>query len=209
MTKTQSIRRTTPQPAEKFPPVSELWFGADSSTPRNHSWSNGWGETWEYYEANVCDKCGVAVVNARDGDRHRDVDAETECDGYAGSCEGPMMNYFYPLPTYRGDPSDGAKALAHLPLCIVEFLGEDVCEDERYALALTGGGMNFCWEICEAFMRLGFLPPTHFAGQLPEMSGRGTSKRDRWIIAGCRRSLHGARRHIQSGLRRLRDVVGS
>ncbi len=91
----------------------------------------------------------------------------------------PMMNYYYPLPG-EFDGEDAAK-IDHLPLCIVHFL-----EDDSYALALTGGGMNLSWEICEAHMRLGYLPPTHF--RLPRMAGTPPNERNRWIIDGCIRS---------------------
>lgn len=200
-----TVKRVAKPDAEQFPPVSGLWYGCDESKPRNYDWSNGYGEQWESYEARACENCGAVVVNARDGGRHCDLDRETECGGHCGSAEGPMMNYFYPLPTYRGAASEDAKKLAHLPLCIVEFLGDDVEDDERYGLALTGGGMDLSWEICEAFMRLGYLPPVHFAGQLPEMAGRGTSKRDRWIIAGCQRSLRSTKEFVGRALRRLRE----
>jgi hypothetical protein len=95
------------------------------------------------------------------------------------------MNYFYPLPDesrYGGalDKYD-AQAIINLPLCLVNL------ETGEYGLALTGGGMDLSWEICEAYIRLGYLPPFHFC-DLPRMAGRGTSARDRAIIRGCKRS---------------------
>jgi hypothetical protein len=96
-----------------------------------------------------------------------------------------MMNYAYPLESLRidmrgtllgdsvpdsigahGFPTtvhEAAHALRGLPLCIIERL-----DGEGYELALTGGGMDLSWEICEAFVRLGFLPPVHFC-DLPDM----------------------------------------
>ena len=87
--------------------------------------------------------------------------------------EGPMMNYFYPVSDYTpGDMEEWAAKLDGLPLCVVELDGER-------GLALTGGGMDLSWEIAEAFIRLGYYPPTWI--DLPAMAGRGTSEKDRAI----------------------------
>jgi hypothetical protein len=93
-----------------------------------------------------------------------------EVDSYE-SAEGPMMNYYYPLPSLPGSEYDAAYTIRDLPLCIVRNLENDTMPTD-YALALTGGGMDLSWEICEAFMRLGFLPPMAFA-DLPAIAGRG------------------------------------
>ena len=65
--------------------------------------------------------------------------------------------------------------------------------------------MNLAWEICEAFMLLGFLPPLHFC-DLPGMAGRGASAKDRWIIAGCLKSCVIAVRWAQATAKRVRAV---
>jgi hypothetical protein len=126
-----------------------------------------------------------------------------------GEEDGPMMNYYYELPVFNQIESEAAAKLDGLPLCLVEV-------DDRYALALTGGGMDLSWEICEAFMRLGYLPPVSFC-DLPAMCGRGTlssggeyggkelSERDAWIIEGCKRALALQKEH---STRRL-DYVGA
>jgi hypothetical protein len=93
------------------------------------------------------------------------------------------MGYAYPFPTCLTWSEDAAK-IADLPLCIVYREA-----DSAYELALTGGGMDLSWQICEAYMRLGQLPPFHSAG-LPAMCGRGSSERDKWVIAGCRESVN-------------------
>jgi hypothetical protein len=93
----------------------------------------------------------------------------------------PCMNYFYPLKEL--DASDAIKLEeAKLPLCIIEFESGDT------GLALTGGGMDLTWEICQAFIVLGYYPPAHFA-KLPRMGGRGTSDADKATIAICRHAL--------------------
>lgn len=104
-------------------------------------------------------------------------------DGESGpedGLEGPMMNYYYPLDVCsRFDPKDAAINLVGVPLCLVEF------EDGDYALALTGGGMDLSWEICEAFIRLDQYPPTHFC-DLPDYKN---SDDDLSIIGACKMSL--------------------
>jgi hypothetical protein len=82
------------------------------------------------------------------------------------SSEGPMMSYWYPFEL-PGEPEACAAVLVGLPLCVVEV-------DGVAGLALTGGGMDLSWEICEAFIRLGSLPPFHFADlSRSRMCGRG------------------------------------
>ena len=114
-----------------------------------------------------------------------DFDAlDREAHGYA---EGPMMNYWYPLEEqdedrlgpYRStfDAAEAAFRLRHHSLCLVEVGGE-------LGLALTGGGMDFTWDIAEAFIDLGYLPPLHFC-DLPGMAGKGPGKRlpEGWSVA--------------------------
>ena len=157
--------------------------------PRDMDWSEGYPDKWEYYEAQTCSECGAVVIN---GDDHKEDCPEYNTDCRDMGSEGPMMNYLYPLPLYgmwvwRGDRAEkvdaleAARAIADLPLCIVT---NDSGED---GLALTGGGMDLSWEICEAYMRLGYLPPLHYC-RLPNMAGKPLNARNKWILAGCRRS---------------------
>lgn len=161
-------------------PIKDLNGDTIESQTRSFDWSKGYPEKWEYWQANACDKCGKPF-RATGEAHHNEVDPENECDGYV-NCEGPMMNYWYPLPNRPGNPETAAKLIADLPLCIVYFEDSD-----EYGLALTGGGQDLSWEICEAFMRLGYCPPFHF--RLPAMAGMDLgSPRYRWIVAGCRKS---------------------
>lgn len=119
---------------------------------------------------------------------------------------GPMMNYAYELEVLtpyseRGrTPAEAAELLVDLPLCLVEaeFLSED------WYLALTGGGMDFSWEICEAYMRLGFIPPTEFA-DLPNMAGRPRDENDRKIIEACKRAYNEAAGRSKRGAENLEN----
>jgi hypothetical protein len=98
--------------------------------------------------------------------------------------EGPMMNYWYPCPAVEDNPQDAATKLLGLPLCVVEVDGE-------WGLALTGGGMDLTWEIIEAFVRLGQLPPAHFASGLDRAGdeSHGKSEHDFVLIRAAARTL--------------------
>lgn len=122
-------------------------------------------------------------------------DLRAQIDGEDHERWEPMMNYCYPLDC---EPPDDWKRLVSNCTC-VEI-------DGSYYLALTGGGMDLSWEICESYMRLGYYPPAHFA-RLPSMAGRGTSKRDKWIIDGCRKTFEAMRARAESGLRDLDSLV--
>lgn len=131
--------------------------------PVMYSWGDNYndGETWEAVNPFVED----------------DFDGE---DGYyeAVDANQPMMNYYYPLPDEREYDEDDARAVQHLNLCLVHFM-----EDETYALALTGGGMDLSWDICEGFMRLGYYPPVHF--RLPNMAGTPDNEHHQTVIQAC------------------------
>jgi hypothetical protein len=124
--------------------------------------------------------------------------------------EGPMMNSYWPLGQ-RVDPQEAARDIRNLPLCVVEF-GEAMQDRGApgYALALTGGGTDLSWEIAEAYIRLGYLPPVALG--LPAMSGRadrseyGNMERDRRIIRACRASVEGILARMARKAERLADL---
>jgi hypothetical protein len=109
-----------------------------------------------------------------------------------------MMNYWYPLGMNHKDGVDLAAKLGSGSLCVVEVGG-------RFGLALTGGGMDLSWEIADAFVRLGLLPPAHFA-DLPKMAGMGNTDRNLLVVAAMRRSLTVVIERAQRDLGRLDDV---
>lgn len=180
--------------------IRTLACDAINATPINHAdWTVGLGDTWEPTEASRCETCNEAIVGFG-GERHDMADdtGECECKGHIGEQEGPMMSYWYPLAI--DDTAEAARTIVDLPLCVVTVGGET-------GLALTGGGMDLTWEICEAFMLLGRLPPMHFASRLPQICGRGTSERDRWIAAGCIRSCTIAAQWARNGAANVRRTL--
>ena len=177
--------------------IKTLYAEDIDSEPIDFDFGSGYGERWEYYESSRCEKCNKIVTGVFGEGQHFEADNNTECDGYVHT-DGPMMNYCYPI-SLREDVNEAIKKIVDLPLVIIKFTGEN--DGGGYYLALSGGGMDLSWEICEGYMLLGQLPPVHFC-DLPQISGRGKSNRDRWIIAGCRKSL------IFANLRNYRTLKG-
>jgi hypothetical protein len=101
----------------------------------------------------------------------------------------PVMNYAYMLDEVYGMDSEDARKIEGTPLILVEF--EDT---EQNALVLAGGGMDFSWEICEAFIKLGYYPPIYFC-DLPKMASI-MSKRKEVIVKACLKSLEAVRIHL-------------
>lgn len=182
--------------------IEGLSCAAIDAKPIDFDWSDHrFQAMWESHEASTCEKCGVAIVSYG-GDKHCNIDNDVSCDGHVPDSDGPMMNYAYPLPEARLDVELAAIDLVNLPVCVITHEDE---ENGRIELALTGGGMDLSWEICEAYMRLGYLPPVHF--ELPGMAGRGTSAKDKWILAGYLRSCKVAEGWARRKAERVRELV--
>jgi hypothetical protein len=166
--------------------IKDLSTDALDMKPEDYDWSEGYPEEWDYMEAPSCPECdSYCRWHQHEWQcRNRECDNfGNEVDPHENYCEGPMMNYHYPLPETHMGGFEMADAIRDLPLCVVNWMNED-----GYSLALTGGGMDLSWQICEAFMRLGFLPPVHFA-DLPGMAGTGDRPDERKVVKACVRSL--------------------
>jgi hypothetical protein len=207
-------------------PVEDLSSELLDVVSVDRDWSEGYPDSWDWLKVPVCPWCGGSK---QDEDSYDWTCPTHGCSNYGEQIEddldgGPMMNYAYPLSDRRSYDLEDAVLIAHLPLVIVERgEGYGYERETTYELALSGGGMDLSWEICEAFMLLGYLPPVHFAS-LPSMAGRGAlsgagktdrrkiSKRDRWIVAGCRRSFEVQRRYAEarheSATRNLDHIMG-
>lgn len=186
--------------------LEDLGFSAIDVTPQDADWQQGYPEEWQYWEACRSDpdyqdvEEGVLVY----------PDDQNKVDRLYEYCEGPMMNYVYELDDltwgrfgFHSSIQEAAAHLYDLPLCIIEFYNGPI----DYGLALTGGGMDFSWEICEAYMRLGHVPPVHFA-DLPRMGGRGESEADRKIIGACKKSFERQSQQSNQGIDSLEKNFG-
>ena len=194
-------------------PIDKLGFGSLGVTPTDYDWSDGYPEVWSYVQVPDCPDCDTDERVNWIAD-----ESEWRCYGKRGdhewgvevdmldSTEGPMMNYYYPVDSWvirqNGGLHEAAARLKGLPLCLVEWE-----ERDDYALALTGGGMDLSWEICEAYMRLGELPPTHFA-DLPGYAGRPRGDVDEWVVRGCMRSFAVAHERAAYALDRALEKLG-
>jgi hypothetical protein len=78
-------------------------------------------------------------------------------DGVYGA-EGPMMSWYWAIEDDADDFDENklaemAALIKDLPLCAIWL-------DGTLGVALTGGGMDLSWHIAEAFIRLGWFPPS-------------------------------------------------
>jgi len=171
--------------------------------PLDMDWCERLGEDldgWRSFEACACPDCGETVHGHGPTyeARHCDVDDESECEGYLTS-EGPAMSYAYPLGHIGHSPEDA------------ELLGGNVClvemDDGTWFLALTGGGMDLSWDICRAYIDLGYLPPVHFA-DLPEFAGAHWDEDHATVVIAMQRSLDIAGQWIKRRGERLIELVG-
>jgi hypothetical protein len=175
--------------------VAQLSPLALDAEPVWFDWSEAdYPEGWEYAEAPDCPACGeYARWDAEENAwRCPDEDCENtqEIDPFEQGAEGPVMSYYYPLPRDEDDLNEAASKISMLPLCVVRIDAETLNDprgEDTYALALTGGGMDLSWEICEGFARLGYLPPVHFAN-LPGMAGYPRTDAQRATLDACKRS---------------------
>lgn len=176
------------QTRERFD-VETLWVDSILTSSVPIDWSESYDNvsdfrspdelTWTSYEAPECADDGEYAVWDADEGAWKCPTCGEEIDDEG---EGPMMSYHYPLQDLRrvgDDPHEAASRISDLPLCVVEF------SDGSYSLALTGGGMDLSWEICEAFTRLGYLPPFRFTQNLPKLAGMST---DPYVLAACKRT---------------------
>lgn len=116
----------------------------------------------------------------------------------------PMMNYMYPLPDDFEIPDDWRDKMNNTTIVQVRD-----GYYEKYYLALTGGGMDLSWEICQTYINLGYYPPAHFC-RLPRMAGKDyDSFENRLTIEACKGSLNAVKGWQDSRLADLERMTGT
>ena len=126
------------------------------------------------YRAWRCAVCHAVQVTD-DGTRS----VQTHC-GEEQIIETPAVNRIYPIPMLHGGIEDVARELLTLPIAIVHnpignTWGFVLCEIRELR-----------WELTEAYMRLGHLPPyTLIEDGLGQIELKVGSDLNRWILAGA------------------------
>lgn len=176
--------------------LEALGAGAVSEVSREFNFGEGFTETWEIVYPCVDDWSTEACqdwLRDRGYGLLEDVDEENAEETWRdevtqrmqdGEDYAPMMNYLYPLPGLDHEPAK-AQTLIEDTNCVV-VLVQDPNDDYPATpyLALAGGGMDLSWDICLAYIRLGYLPPLHFC-ELPEYAGKTLDPTRRLIVAAC------------------------
>ena len=161
--------------------IDSLSLAAIDTKSQDFDFGRGFGDTWEDVSPCVL-QCSYCQATYSD-DVHIDGDScpDQGCHELnTGTLEwpdcAPMMNYYYLLPYYEGDPgADQARLYqSSANVVLVKITGVDDDEDV-YALALSGGGMDLSWDICHAYILLGYAPPIQFC-DLPDFAGQNNSK---------------------------------
>jgi len=197
-------------------PVKELWCDAIHEMPVDFDWSEGYSDCWEIvypdldqWDAKQCREWlddrgyGHNHLDRQDDDYLNDLREIVRERMYESDDCAPVMSYCYPLPNLRMS-AEQAQAAVEDTNCVAVNV-KDEYGDWETVVALAGGGMDLSWDICEAYMLLGYLPPLHFC-RLPRFVGWRLTAHRAWIIAGCNRSCQVAMAHARSSLRDLRSV---
>jgi len=109
----------------------------------------------------------------------------------------PMINFLYPLPGLNMDPSTAQVRLIGFNVVVVLV-------DEKPFLAPSACGVNLSWDVCNAYITLGYHPPISFS-DLPDM-GLSPDRKEIAIIAAMITSVERARSHQSQAISCLRDL---
>lgn len=114
----------------------------------------------------------------------------------------PMMNYYYEISLRHGDDPEVVQARLDRfgGSCILVMIGGEP------KLCLAGGGMDLTWDIVWAYILCGQLPPTKYC-DLPEFAGHPLSRKNRLIIAACRKSIQVHQRWLAGDARKLNETT--
>jgi hypothetical protein len=139
----------------------------------------------------TCPHCSNAYLEERAGD--------------------PMMNYVWPLPAFGGEDggaeiAQGTLMEARINICLVQVADIGPERDDEYGLALTGGGMNLAWDIAQAYVLLGYVPPVALYDSLPCFAGQDNSQEPfASVLKACHRGLESARNRLIWAEKKLLD----
>ena len=91
----------------------------------------------------------------------------------------PVMNSAWPIDLpYRADVESIAAKIDDWAGCVSLMRMTDAFDnwgDPKYALALTGGGMDLSWNLAAAYVAAGCVPPMRLLRDLPNYGGGGSN----------------------------------
>lgn len=131
--------------------------------------------TWQ---STRCSACNVQLIGLAPG-------VMLHCE-QSHDLSGNLSQRTYPLPLLDfATTEDAVRTLGDLPVCLINHRSEE--GPTTWSLGLTAHLSDPTWEIVEAYMRLGFLPPF----VLIEVSGLPIglhlyTATTRWLLAGAR-----------------------
>ena len=187
--------------------IDDLYYSAINVQSTNFNFGAGYSETWEdvplsYFTCPTCDFVGDGAWELEDC---------PHCNG--GTIlerpeVSPMMNYRWELPGYGGDPESDQLRLyqSRVNMVLIKIIGGEDAEDE-YALALSGGGMNLAWDIAQAYILLGYVPPITLYDSLPLFAGQDNSQEPfASVLKACFQGLENSRNRLIWAEKKLLDV---
>lgn len=178
-----------------------------AAKPQDYDFRQGCGEKWDVVrlEGVYCCSCAEPYPDKEEGDECPKCGESLQEYDVVEAGDEPMMNRRYPIEfPYDVDIGEAALALAraHVALCLVDFF-----EEEGYYLALTGVGMDFSWDICQAYIALGCLPPVHFCN-LPNFAGTDYGEPEvRRTLEACLHSCEVLTRWTEDTAEKLREKL--
>ena len=120
-----------------------------------------------------------------------------KCEQYEDSCH-PMMNYAYPLETTPED--NKVIEVCQKTSCTVMYNSEE----DKYYLALTGGGMDLSQNIALAYNILERWVPLDLALEVSTQDGLNFSgKTFRRVMRACKESI---KKDIDHGTVRIKKI---
>ena len=173
--------------------IGELSLAAVDVKSVNFDFGEGFGVTWDEVSLGLlqCNFCETTYIKDAFDEGEKCPDAHCASE-YSSTLERPviepMMNYYYELPYYEGDPEEDQLTLYQSSANVVLVRMLNIEEDENsFVLALSGGGMDLSWDICHAYILLGYAPPLHFC-DLPDFGQDNSQEPYNLILKACLQS---------------------
>ena len=194
--------------------IGELSLAAVDVKSVNFDFGEGFGVTWDEVSLGLlqCNFCETTYIKDAFDEGEKCPDAHCASE-YSSTLERPviepMMNYYYELPYYEGDPEEDQLTLYQSSANVVLVRMLNIEEDENsFVLALSGGGMDLSWDICHAYILLGYAPPLHFCN-LPDLGQDNRQEPYQLILKACLQSAKSVAYRANRQIKQLQSQLTS